>query len=97
MRIVLCREPKGVFMENLFFRNSDEVFESSIEVDELVAERPSTLQELRKLVRDWYGNLPVEILVVNKKLQKAIMEFELLCDRGILDLSVLSQDSGSAV
>ncbi|MAV90258.1 MAG: hypothetical protein CL676_02480 [Bdellovibrionaceae bacterium] len=84
-------------MENLFFRNSDEVFESSIEVDELVAERPSTLQELRKLVRDWYGNLPVEILVVNKKLQKAIMEFELLCDRGILDLSVLSQDSGSAV
>lgn len=84
-------------MENLFFRSSDEIFESNIEVDELVADRPSTLEELRNLVRDWYGNLPVEILVVNKKLQKAIMEFELLCDRGIFDLSVLSQDSESIV
>jgi len=84
-------------MENIFIHKGDEEFERNLNIDELVAERPSTLQEFRKLVRDWYGNLPVEILVVNKKLQNAIMEFEMLCDRGILDLEILSKSGGSAV
>lgn len=86
-------------MQSNFILNNDEHFEGDFDLDvnELVAGRPSTLSEVRRLVREWYGNLPVEILVFNKKLQNAIMEFEELCDRGILDLEVLSQGSGTAV
>ncbi|MBY0316366.1 MAG: hypothetical protein K2Q26_12640 [Bdellovibrionales bacterium] len=71
----------------------------SEEFDDIVsvAYGPSTLDEIRQAVRSWYGNLPVDILVINKKLQNAIMEFECLCDRGILDLDVLSQSGSSAV
>lgn len=86
-------------MQSSLVPNLDQVTDSNfeIDVDELVAARPSTLSEIRRLVREWYGNLPVEILVINKKLQNAIMEFESLCDRGILDLDILSKGGGSAV
>ena len=39
------------------------------------------LERVRGLVRSWYGNLPVRVLVMNKSLQKKIMEFESLCSR----------------
>jgi len=86
-------------MERRLIRKVDDAMDNEFELncDELVAGRPSTLSEIRRLVREWYGNLPVEILVINKKLQNAIMEFESLCDRGILDLDVLSLTDSSAV
>ena len=53
--------------------------------------------ELRELVRQWYGNLPIYILVRNKDLQKTIIEFESYCERRLRNLpkskQVVTQDS----
>jgi hypothetical protein len=41
------------------------------------------LEDFRKLVRQWYGNLPINVLVLNKNLQKLIIEFEKICEQEI--------------
>ena len=54
---------------------------------------PQNMMEVRTIVRTWYGNLPVEILVLNKKLQKVIIEFEKMCERGSFDFVSFTEKS----
>lgn len=53
---------------------------------------PQNISEVRTIVRTWYGNLPVEILVLNKKLQQAIIEFEKMCERGSFDFVSFTEE-----
>lgn len=53
---------------------------------------PKNINEVRTIVRTWYGNLPVEILVLNKKLQQAIIEFEKMCERGSFDFVSFTEE-----
>ena len=45
------------------------------------------LEELKRLVRIWYGSLPINILILNTKLQKLITEFEKSCEQEIQRLT----------
>ena len=94
----LMEATKGFVMQSNLISKLDQVSDSDFEFDvDGWWPEGHLLSEIRKLVREWYGNLPVEILVINKKLQNSIMEFESLCDRGILDLDILNQRGSSAV
>ncbi len=65
--------------------------ERSLEINPSVA--LVNISQVKTIVRTWYGNLPVEILVLNKNLQKAIMDFEKMCDRGSFDFLSLADES----
>ncbi len=53
---------------------------------------PTNINEVKTIVRTWYGNLPIEILVLNKRLQQAIMEFEKTCERGSFDFVSFTEE-----
>lgn len=53
---------------------------------------PQNITEVKTIVRTWYGNLPVEVLVLNKRLQQAILDFEKMCERGSFDFVSFTEE-----
>lgn len=53
---------------------------------------PQSITDVQTIVRTWYGNLPVEVLVLNKRLQQAILDFEKMCERGSFDFVSFTED-----